>query len=157
MTNFIDIQHATQKPIDITDEQILKWAQITLRDEIDSAELTIRFADADEIMHLNQTYRKQHKPTNVLAFPANLPENIILDTQLLGDIIICPKIVYDECQELNKSVESHFALMVVHGILHLLGYDHIDDADAEVMQTKEIKILKEIGFANPYSEEKYEI
>lgn len=153
MTTYIDIQHATEKPVDISDEQLLKWAKLTLKDEIDSAELTIRLADTDEIMQLNQTYRKQNKPTNVLAFPANLPDNIELDTHLLGDIIICPDVVYEECEKLNKSIESHFALMVIHGVLHLLGYDHISDTDAEIMQTKEIKILKEIGFSNPYLEE----
>jgi len=153
MATYIDIQHATAKPVEINDEQLLKWAKITLMDEVDSAELTIRLADTDEIMQLNQTYRKQNKPTNVLAFPANLPDNIELDTRLLGDIIICPEVVYEECKQLNKSIESHFALMVIHGVLHLLGYDHIDDKDTEIMQNKEINILKEIGFANPYLEE----
>lgn len=153
MTTYIDIQHATAKPIDISDEQLLKWAKLTLRGEVDSAELTVRLADTEEIMQLNQTYRKQNKPTNVLAFPANLPADIQLDTRLLGDIIICPDVVYDECQQLNKSIESHFALMVIHGVLHLLGYDHINDIDTEIMQNKEINILKEIGFANPYLEE----
>ncbi len=157
MNNYIDIQHATLKPIDITDEQLLKWANLTLRDEIDNAELTIRLADIDEIMQLNTTYRQQNKPTNVLAFPANLPDNISLDTPLLGDIIICPDVVYEESQQQHKSIESHFALMVIHGILHLLGYDHIDDKDAEIMQAKEINLLKEIGFANPYLEEENEI
>ena len=157
MAILLDIQHATQKPIDITDEQILKWCELTLKDAMDAAELTIRLADIDEIMQLNNTYRKQNKPTNVLAFPANLPDNIDLDTPLLGDIIICPDVVYEESRQFNKSIESHFALMVIHGVLHLLGYDHINDDDAVVMQTKEINILNEIGFANPYLEEENEI
>lgn len=172
MKNYIDIQHATQKSIDITDEQLLKWANLALIDEKDnrplskpaavdlgkkSTELTIRLVDTDEIMQLNHTYRKQNKPTNVLAFPANLPDNISLDAHLLGDIIICPDVVYEECKQLHKSIESHFALMVIHGVLHLLGYDHINDNDAEIMQAKEINLLKEIGFANPYLEEQNEI
>ncbi len=157
MTFTIDIQRATTKSIDITDKQILKWAKLTLKHEINNAELTIRLAELDEIMQLNNTYRQQNKPTNVLAFPANIPKNISLDIPLLGDIIICPDVLYDECEKLNKSIESHFALMVIHGILHLLGYDHINDEDTEVMQAKEIKILKEIGFPNPYLEEEHEI
>lgn len=157
MNDYIDIQRATKEPTPITDEQIANWANIVLINESTIAELTVRLVDSDEITLLNNIYRKKDKPTNVLAFPANIPQHIELETKLLGDIIICPDVVYAECKNLNKSLESHFALMVIHGTLHLLGYDHENDADSEIMQAIEIKLLNKIGFANPYLEEQNEI
>lgn len=157
MTYLIDIQIATDAQISINEGQITDWAMHTLKSEVKGGEVTIRLADTDEITQLNNDYRKRNKPTNVLSFPANIPHTIELDTPLLGDIIICPDVVIQEAQDLNKSLESHFAHMVVHGVLHLLGYDHIEPKDADVMQAKEIKVLNTIGYSNPYTEEENEI
>ena len=135
MNNYhIDIQHACEEQIPITDELLCTWTQQALATELDSAELTIRLVDLDEITHLNHYYRKQNKPTNVLAFPANLPTGITLDIPLLGDVIICPAVLQQESITLNKPLTAHWALIVTHGVLHLLGYDHIEDDDATVMQ-----------------------
>lgn len=157
MTYLIDIQIATDAQISITEGQITDWAMHTLKSEINGGEITIRITDQDEITQLNHAYRKKNQATNVLSFPANIPKNIDLDTPLLGDIIICLDVIIQEAQDLNKSLESHFAHMIVHGILHLLGYDHIEPTDAEIMQAKEIKIIHAIGYSNPYTEEENEI
>ena len=154
MNNYhIDIQHACEEQIPITDELLCTWTQQALATELDSAELTIRLVDLDEITHLNHYYRKQNKPTNVLAFPANLPTGITLDIPLLGDVIICPAVLQQESITLNKPLTAHWALIVTHGVLHLLGYDHIEDDDATVMQALEIKLLAKLGFDNPYLNE----
>lgn len=153
MNYHIDIQHASEHPIPVTDELLVTWAQRTLETECDSAELTLRIVDPEEITHLNNHYRKQNKPTNVLAFPANIPDGIILDVPLLGDVIICPAVLEQESISLNKNLTAHWALIVIHGVLHLLGYDHIEDDDAAIMQALEIRLLAEFGFNNPYPEE----
>ena len=154
MNNYhIDIQHACEEQIPITDELLCTWTQQALATELDSAELTIRLVDLDEITHLNHYYRKQNKPTNVLAFPANLPTGITLDIPLLGDVIICPAVLQQESITLNQPRTAHWALIVTHGVLHLLGYDHIEDDDATVMQALEIKLLAKLGFDNPYLNE----
>ncbi len=153
MTYHIDIQHASQEKIPVDDETLINWAQLALASQQESAELTLRFVDCDEMTQLNTTYRKQNKATNVLAFPANLPPNIQLDCPLLGDVIICPDVLKTESIELKKPLNAQWALIVIHGILHLFGYDHSDDKDAVVMQGLEIKLLAQLGFDNPYLED----
>lgn len=155
--NDIDIQHACEEQVPISDTTLIKWTEHALATRLDSAALTLRLVELDEITHLNHYYRKQNKPTNVLAFPANLPEGITLDIPLLGDVIICPAVLQQESIALNKSLTAHWALIVIHGVLHLLGYDHIEDADATVMQALEIQLLAELGFDNPYLNEGNEI
>lgn len=150
MNYHIDLQHACHDSIPVPDELLIRWAELTLANDMESAELTLRLVDEEEITHLNHTYRKQNKPTNVLAFPSSLPEGITLDFPLLGDVIICPSVLHKESQELGKSLDEHWAHIVIHGVLHLLGYDHIKDNDAEIMQAIEIKILANLGFTNPY-------
>ena len=157
MAYIIDIQNINATKLPMSNELLSNWAETTLRSEVDNGELTVRITDAEEMTYLNSTYRQKNKVTNVLSFPASVPKIIDLDATLLGDVIICPEVVAQESQDLNKSYESHFALMVVHGVLHLLGYDHIENKDAEVMQSKEIKILNSLGYSNPYSEESDEI
>ena len=95
-------------------------------------------------------YRKQNKATNVLAFPATYPENVELEYPLLGDVIICPAVLKQESKTLKQPLIAHWAHIVIHGILHLLGYDHIDEEDATVMQAIEIQLLADLGFDNPY-------
>ena len=153
MNYHIDIQRACEDPLPVSDEILVSWAQHALATQRDSAELTIRLVDLEEITHLNHYYRKQNKPTNVLAFPANIPVGILLDVPLLGDVIICPAVLQQESLALNKTLAAHWALIVTHGVLHLLGYDHIEDDDASVMQALEIKLLATLGFDNPYQDE----
>jgi len=101
-----------------------------------------------EIQQLNKQYRDRDRATNVLSFPMQSPEEI--DVCLLGDIVLCAAVIKHEATQQSKSKVAHWAHMVVHGMLHLQGYDHIDDAEAEAMEALEIKILKQIGFDNPY-------
>ncbi|MCM2679093.1 rRNA maturation RNase YbeY [Echinimonas agarilytica] len=127
-----------------------QWTLAALEDLRDEAELTIRVVDEEESQTLNNTYRGKDKPTNVLSFPFEAPPGI--DLPLLGDLVICAPIVAQEATEQNKSNEQHWAHMVTHGILHLLGYDHIQDEEAEIMESKERIILANLGIPDPYSE-----
>lgn len=129
---------------------IQRWVNEVLADERDHAELTIRIVDEEESQQLNRDYRGKDKPTNVLSFGFELPDEV--DESLLGDLIICAQVVMREATEQEKAQEAHWAHMIIHGILHLLGYDHENDADADVMESKEIAILARLDFPNPYTE-----
>ena len=153
MTYYIDIQNATDEPLMMDEDTLTRIASLTLRDFQHDAELTLRFVTQEEITHLNHTYRKKNKPTNVLAFPSVIPDEIELECPFLGDVIVCPSVLLTESKELNKTLDEHWTLILIHGILHLLGYDHIQDDDAAVMQAIEIKLLAERGYANPYDAE----
>ena len=111
-------------------------------------ELTIRIVNIEESQQLNNQHRNKDKPTNVLSFPFEVPEGI--EHNLLGDLVVCAHIVKEEAKEQNKNLLDHWAHMIIHGCLHLLGYDHINDADADEMEALEIKILAELSINNPY-------
>jgi len=111
-----------------------------------SAEVTIRVVTADEMTDLNGRYRHKKYPTNVLSFPLSSPS----DAKLVGDIVICAEVVAREAKIQKKSPRAHFAHMVVHGMLHLLGHDHEKEAEALVMEAEEIRILSACGFPDPY-------
>jgi len=111
-------------------------------------ELTIRLVNIDESQQLNHQYRHKNKPTNVLSFPFEVPDGIKLN--LLGDLIICTSVVEQEAKEQNKVLFDHWAHMVIHGCLHLLGYDHINDDDAQEMENLEVSILAGLAIKNPY-------
>lgn len=123
----------------------------TLQPHQEHAEMTIRLVDNEEMSALNMRFRNKNGPTNVLSFPAQLPEG--LDLPILGDIIICAPLVELEAQQQQKSLKLHWAHLTVHGILHLLGYDHQNDEDATVMETLEINVLNQLGYENPYEVE----
>lgn len=157
MTYYIDIQNATDDELVISEEELTRLASLVLNHYKKEAELTVRFVSLEEITYLNKTYRQFDKPTNVLAFPSNLPPDVQLECPLLGDVIICPKVLLAESKELNKTLEAHWTLILIHGILHLLGYDHIKDDEAVIMQAVEIKLLAELGYTNPYDAEGYQL
>jgi len=117
------------------------------------AELSVRVVDTGEIQDLNREYRQQDKPTNVLSFPggpvAGLPAE---ETTVLGDIVVCADIVGREAAEQGKPVADHWAHMLVHGTLHLLGYDHGDSAEAAEMEGVETRVLRQYGLPDPYGE-----
>lgn len=119
-----------------------------MQSEQESSEVTIRIVDEAEMTELNETYRHKSGPTNVLSFPFDAP--IELEVKLLGDIVICASVVNKEAKAQGKSSDAHWAHMVVHGILHLQGYDHIEDDEAEVMEALEINLLQQLGYTNPY-------
>lgn len=150
----IDIQNTTNTPLNISEQQMIEFANIALQSQIEDAELTIRIVDEDEIQQLNNTYRHKNKPTNVLAFPSQIPKDILneLDFPYIGDIIICASIIEKESFELNKSSLSHWAHILIHGVLHLLGYDHMEPEEEKKMQQVEIELLKSLGISNPYEE-----
>lgn len=144
----LEVQHATEARWVPEDEDFLRWASAAAKR--DQAELVIRIVDETESAELNGQYRHKAGPTNVLSFPFEVPEGI--PNRLLGDLVICAAVVEREAREQGKPLEAHWAHMVVHGVLHLQGYDHISDSDAAVMEAEEIAILKNLGFPNPYEE-----
>jgi probable rRNA maturation factor len=113
-----------------------------------AAQLTVRVIGEAEGAALNRDYRGRTGATNVLSFP--FAEPFMLRPPLLGDIVICAPVLVAQAQQQNKSLQAHWAHLVVHGVLHLLGYDHEDDRQADVMETLETKILVQLGFADPY-------
>lgn len=133
----------------VPEESALRvWAEAAL--EKQHAEVVLRIVDADESAALNAAYRGKTGPTNVLSFPFVVPDGVPND--LLGDLVICAPVVEREAADQGKPVSAHWAHMVVHGMLHLQGYDHIEDADAEIMENREIEILRGLGIDNPYLE-----
>jgi probable rRNA maturation factor len=116
------------------------------------SELTVRIVDAEESQALNHQYRGKDKPTNVLSFPFQNPPGITLP--LLGDLIICKSVVEKEAIEQHKLLISHWAHMVIHGTLHLLGYDHIEPEEAETMERIEADLMIELGYNDPYFSER---
>ena len=127
---------------------IRQWVCAALGKQKPDAEISVRIVDRDESAALNQHYRGKAGPTNVLSFPADIPD--FVDSSLLGDIVICATIVRQEAMEQQKPLKAHWAHMLVHGTLHLLGYDHIKDSDAEVMEALETTILGQLNFPPPY-------
>lgn len=118
------------------------------REQLRSPEVSIRVTDSAESAALNHRYRAKDGPTNVLSFPADLHEHV--DCELLGDLVLCADLVQTEADEQQKPARDHWAHLTVHGVLHLVGYDHVEDADAEVMEALEIKALTNLGIPNPY-------
>lgn len=116
-------------------------------------EISVRLVDTEEIQSLNRDYRQQDKVTNVLSFPTGAIEGLPADVaQILGDIVICAAVVSDEAARQGKPLDAHWAHMLVHGTLHLLGYDHETDAGAAEMEGLEARILMENGLTDPYTE-----
>lgn len=147
----IDLQIASEHDRCPTASQFKLWVEAALQaseSELPEIELTIRIVDEKESQSLNTQYRNMHKPTNVLSFPFEAPAQI--EMNLLGDLVICAPVVSSEAKEQSKAEISHWAHMVVHGTLHLQGYDHIVEKEAEIMEALEIKTLNKLGFDNPY-------
>ena len=148
MSIVLDLQIATTATNIPAEDALLRVLTAAISPFQDEAEVTIRIVDEAESQQLNFDYREKDKPTNVLSFPFQAPPGIELT--LLGDLIICAQVVAREAEEQNKALEAHWAHMVVHGSLHLLGFDHINEADAEEMEAEEVQILHDLGYANPY-------
>jgi probable rRNA maturation factor len=111
-------------------------------------QISIQIVDKKTSQQLNNTYRAQDKPTNVLSFALELPA--VVKEDLIGDLAICAEIVAEQAQQQNKPISHHWAHLTIHGVLHLLGYDHINDEEAEEMEALEIKLLAKLDIANPY-------
>lgn len=125
-----------------------RWAQAALAGSgAGQALVTLRLVDADESRRLNARFRGKRRPTNVLSFTYDMPPG---RAGLAGDVVICAPVVMAEAAAQGKSRRAHWAHLVVHGILHLRGHDHVHEADAQVMEAAEIRILRRLGFSNPY-------
>lgn len=146
----MDIQIATEDDDHPPPAEFEQWVASAIGNRMAEAQICIRIVDSTEITQLNSSYRAQSKPTNVLSFPADLPKHI--DIPLLGDLVICSEVVNREAIEQNKIPQHHWAHMVVHGTLHLLGYDHVNDDDAELMERLEVEILQSLEISDPYSD-----
>lgn len=144
----LDLQIAVKAPELPAEADIQRWVAAAVGDAMEEAQLTVRIVDEAEIRELNATYRGKDYPTNVLSFPFEAPPGV--DIPLLGDIIVCAAVVAREAAEQGKPLKAHWAHMVIHGTLHLLGYDHIEEAEAEEMEGLEIRLLADLGYANPY-------
>ncbi|MFT4561648.1 MAG: putative rRNA maturation factor [Gammaproteobacteria bacterium] len=128
--------------------EIIRWAKLALDTKSNRAgDTTVRVVGDDEAKYLNEKWRRSAGPTNVLAFPA---QGLELEPPLLGDIVICASVANSEAQRDGKKNHAHWAHLVIHGTLHLLGYDHITDADAANMEEQECSLLRELGYPDPY-------
>ena len=148
--NQIEIQAVFESAGQPDQQQIQLWVDTALDDYEQDTEIVVRIVDEQESAELNEQYRHKSGPTNILSFPVDVPEGIELD--LLGDLVICAPVVEKEALEQDKLLAHHWAHIIVHGVLHLLGYDHIDDDEAELMENKEIAILNKLHINNPYTE-----
>ena len=144
----VDIQYAVTVDGMPEESEIRQWVLQTLPEQNKASELTIRVVDEAEITALNRQYRGKEGATNVLSFPYEAIPGVASD--LLGDVVICAPVVASESVVQNKPLDAHWAHMVIHGVLHLLGYDHHQDDDAHKMEVRETELLDSLGYANPY-------
>ena len=142
----IEIQNVSvEKKIPST-KLLKQWVKSALETYATDGSLTLRIVDKDEMLNLNREYRGKAKPTNVLAFPFSHDDN-----EIMGDIIVCASVVAEEALAQHKVLEEHWAHLVIHGALHLAGFDHIKEEEALVMEGLEVEILAKLGIHNPYS------
>jgi probable rRNA maturation factor len=134
-----------------SDDQFQVWVEKALLEYHKNAEVVIRVVGINEISELNAQYRMKEGATNILSFPFEVPDGVE-GGNLLGDLVVCAKVVEQEAQVQQKSLTNHWAHIIIHGVLHLLGYDHISDGDALEMESKEIFILQQLDIENPYQE-----
>jgi probable rRNA maturation factor len=149
----LDVQYATQAPDVPGKAALTQWVRAALTgapaSAPASAEVTVRVVDEPESAALNERYRRKQSATNVLSFPYDEPP--VVDGRLSGDLVICAPVVQREARAQGKPETAHWAHMVVHGIMHLRGYDHIDEQEAAIMEGLEVEVLHKLGFPNPYS------
>lgn len=149
MTIILDLQNESAATPAPAAEQVRQWLNVALQTAYPRLEQTIRIVDESESRALNRQFRDRDSATNVLAFPA---DSDLLDYDCLGDLVICAPLVAAEAKAQGKSEDAHWAHLVVHGMLHLQGYDHQTEAQAARMETLEVEILDTLGYTNPYNE-----
>lgn len=145
----VDVEDASGALAVPAQADLVRWAAAALAERVPGAELSIRIVGDAESAELNGRYRHKQGPTNVLSFPAELPPGVPLKT--LGDLVICAPVVAREAREQGKLPEAHWAHMVVHGCLHLAGFDHENEAQAAEMEPLETAILAGLGYPDPYA------
>ncbi len=146
--NQLDIQVASNSSSLPNKMHFQTWVDSVLTDD---SEIVIRLVDNAESAELNQKYRHKKGATNILSFPFEVPE--MIDSTLLGDLVICAPMIEQQAKQQQKHLLHHWAHIVIHGILHLCGYNHEDDAEAQIMEAKEINLLKKLFIRNPYQEQ----
>lgn len=144
----VDVQYAVMADGVPSVSDIETWIGAVVRGRRENVQLTVRIVDEEEGTELNERWRQARGPTNVLSFPSEGLEAIAPD--LLGDVVICAPVVESEAREQGKSLTAHWTHMVIHGTLHLLGFDHVDEDHAREMELLEAQILKELGYSDPY-------
>ncbi len=148
MSIAVDVQYAIEAPNLPGEADFALWVETVLKNRKVDGEVCIRVVDPDESQALNAEYRGKDKPTNVLSFPFEVPPGV--PVTLLGDLVVCAEVVAREAEEQHKTLLHHWAHMVVHGTLHLLGFDHINDDEAEEMEALERDLLARLDIADPY-------
>ena len=145
----LEIQPVTELERLPTQEEFIRWVREALIEPNESVEMVIRLVDEPESRQLNRDYRGKDRPTNVLSFPFEAPPQVA--SPLLGDLVICAPVVVREAQEQGKTELAHWAHLVIHGVLHLQGYDHQSDSEADEMEGLERSILQRLHFPDPYN------
>ena len=145
----IDIQKITKQQIPKL-SLLRMWAKMALEKQTSACELTIRIVDVAEMTELNRKYRQKKGPTNVLSFPFDMPHGVQSKMRLLGDIVVCAAVVDREAREQHKTREAHWAHMIIHGIFHLLGFNHEQEDEAQQMESLETQLMQQLGFTDPY-------
>jgi len=147
----LEVQRVIEGGYIPSDKELQLYLEKALADYSEDAEVLIRVVDSQEISALNEQYRHKQGPTNILSFPFEVPE-AVKGVNLLGDLVVCASVLETEAQAQQKTLKDHWAHIIIHGILHLLGYDHIDESDAQEMEAKEVLILQQLNIDNPYQE-----
>ena len=149
MSTGVEVQRACTAPRVPPAAKLAKWAEAALDGRCDGARMTVRVVDEAEGATLNERYRGKAGATNVLAFGFDAPEAPSVD--IIGDVVVCAPVAAREAVEHSKRLDAHWAHLVVHGTLHLLGYDHDEPGSAEEMETLEREILDRLGYPDPYA------
>lgn len=138
-----------------SERSFYRWIWQALKNEYRQAEISLIFLDEEEARAYNRDYRGKDYATNILSFALNEGEQLFgqHESSLQGDLVICPQVVLKEAAEQNKTPEQHFAHLALHGTLHLMGYDHIEDEEAEIMEGLEIRLMNQLAYPNPYAQD----
>ncbi|MCF7971376.1 MAG: rRNA maturation RNase YbeY [Methylococcaceae bacterium] len=147
----LDVQRIVDLDSLPSDDQLQLWVEKALADYSQDAEVVIRIVDTQEMTELNSQYRGKEGATNILSFPFELPDGVE-GIDLLGDLVVCAAVLEQEAKQQSKALSAHWAHIIIHGVLHLLGYDHLTDDEATEMENKEIVLLQELHINNPYQE-----
>lgn len=149
--NHLDIQVVFASQGQPDPQQLQLWVDTALDGINKDTEIVIRIVDEQESAELNGCYRHKQGPTNILSFPFEMPDIDGFESNLLGDLVVCAPVLAHEAAQQGKNLTDHWAHIIIHGVLHLLGYDHIGDSDAEEMENLEIAILNKLTIPNPYT------
>ena len=148
--NYLELQVVFASQGQPEQAQLQHWLDTALAGIGRDTEIVVRIVDEAESAELNHDYRGKQGPTNILSFPFEAPDIPGFESELLGDLVVCAPVLAKEAIEQGKPLNNHWAHIIIHGVLHLLGYDHIDEAEAEAMESQEIAILAKLEIPNPY-------